>query len=291
MVPTRHDEDRHRAKLATMPARSAPRRWRFAAERPAMPSRELALVTGASGGIGFEFARLLAGDGYDLALVARSENKLRHVAGDLERRFGAQVRVVVQDLSAVDAAAAVFEQVPRCDVLINNAGFASNGRFDRIAETRTNEEVMLDVVTLTALTRKYLPGMLERGYGRVLNVASTSAFMPGPFMAVYYASKAYVLSFSEALWEELRGTGVSVTCLCPGATATGFSKRADVDETPLFKLPVANATRVAEAGYHGMLKGKRVVIPGPSNLLVSISPKITPRRLLLWMSRKAVERP
>jgi short-subunit dehydrogenase len=254
-----------------------------------MATRELALVTGASGGLGFEFARLLAGDGYDLAIVARSGDKLQAVAGELSRRFGVNVQTIVQDLGVPDAAEAVFAQVPRCDILINNAGFASNGRFDELPEARIREELLLDVVTLTELTRKYVPGMRERKSGRILNVASTAAFLPGPFMAVYYAAKAYVLSFSEAIAEELAGSGVTATCLCPGATATGFQDRAAVHDKLLLKLPTAKAPDVARAGYYGMLRGKRVVIPGLTNNIVAISPKITPRRLLLWMSRKAVE--
>ena len=152
------------------------------------------------------------------------------------------------------------------------------------------EEVALDVLTLTELTRKYLPGMIERRSGRILNVASTAGFLPGPFMAVYYASKAYVISFSEALWEELRGTGVSVTVLCPGATETGFGARANMGKTMLFSLPLSKPEPVAKAGYRAMMRGARLTTPWPpSNWLVSISPHLTPRRLLLWMSRKAVE--
>ena len=189
-----------------------------------------------------------------------------------------------------DAADAVAARIPQCDVLINNAGFATNGRFERIAEERMTEEIVLDVLTLTRLTRKYVPGMIARGAGKILNVASTAGFLPGPFMAVYYAGKAYVLSFSQALAEELRGTGVTVTCFCPGATATGFGERAGVHGTLLFKLPVSNATDMARAGYRGMLRGKDVVVPWPpSNRLVDVSARLLPRRIMLWFSRKAVE--
>ena len=248
-----------------------------------------ALVTGASGGLGLEFARLLAADGYDLVLVARSAEKLEANARELSDRFGVKVEAIPMDLGRIDAAAELFARVPDCDVLINNAGFASNGRFDLTDEARTREELLLDVVTLTELTRKYLPAMRARGSGRIMNVASTAAFLPGPFMSVYYASKAYVLSFSQALTEELRSTGVTVTCLCPGATATGFVDRAKMHGTVLNRLPLANAAAVARAGYRGMMRGKDLVIPGPSNKFVAVSSKITPRRLLLWMSRKAVE--
>lgn len=249
-----------------------------------------AVVTGASGGLGLEFAKLLAADKYDLVLIARSGDKLNAVAAELRDRHGVSVETLPMDLSKPDAAAAVFARVPECDVLINNAGFGTNARFDDISEERIREEVMLGVLTLTELTRAYLPGMRARRAGRILNVASTAGFLPGPFMAVYYACKAYVLSFSQAIAEELRGTGVSATCLCPGATATGFAERAHSANTLLFqRLPVANAASVARAGYACMLRGQDLVIPGLYNKLVWLGPKVTPRRLLLWMSRRTSE--
>lgn len=253
-------------------------------------SRKLALVTGASGGLGAEFAALLAADGYDLVLVARSADRLENRAAELRDRYGVNVTPVAMDLAKSDAAAALANRIPSCDVLINNAGFATNSRFDRIAEERIAEEIVLDVLTLTLLTRAYLPGMIARGGGKVLNVASTAGFLPGPFMAVYYACKAYVLSFSQAIGEELRGTGVTVSCFCPGATRTGFADRAGVHGTLLFKLPASDARATARAGYRGMLAGKELVIPWPpSNWLVALAARITPRRLLLWVSRKSVE--
>ena len=248
-----------------------------------------AIVTGASGGLGLEFAKLLASDGHDLVLIARSADKLEALAGELRSQHGVEVEVLVQDLGVPDAAARVVERVASCDILVNNAGFASNGRFDSIPPERVREELLLDVVTLTELTRSYLPGMCERRNGHVLNVASTAALLPGPFMAVYYASKAYVLSFSQALSEELRGSGVTVTALAPGATATGFAERADVVNSLLFRLPTAGAGAVAEAGYRGMLAGKDLVIPGFSNQLLALLIRFTPRRLLLWISRKLTE--
>lgn len=253
-------------------------------------ARKLALVTGASGGLGAEFARLLAADGYDLALVARSEDKLRAIAAELQRAHGVDVQILVQDLSASGAVAAVTAWIPRCDVLVNNAGFASYGYFHELPPERLHEEMMLDVVTLTDLTRAYLPAMREAGSGRVLNIASTAAFAPGPFGAVYYASKAYVLSFSQAIANELHGSGVTVTCLCPGATATDFQSRAEIEHrTLLFRLPVANAQAVARAGYRGMQRGKAVVIPGFLNNVVAFAPRITPRAMLTWVSRKLIE--
>jgi short-subunit dehydrogenase len=232
---------------------------------------------------------LLAVDRYDLVLIARSGDKLEAIAAELRDRHGVSVETLAMDLSGPGAAAAVLARVPECDVLINNAGFATNGRFDEIADERIREEVILDVLTLTELTRAYLPDMRASGSGRILNVASTAGFLPGPFMAVYYAAKAYVISFSQAVAEESRGTGVTVTCLCPGATATGFATRARASETLLFKRHVADAASVALAGYRGMMRGRDLVIPGISNKLVPLAARLSPRRLLLWVSRKSVE--
>lgn len=249
-----------------------------------------AIVTGASGGLGLEFAKLLAADHYDLVLIARSADTLIAIAADLKNRYGVNVETLPLDLSKPGAAAAVFARVPECDVLINNAGFGTNGHFEETSEERIREEVTLDVVTLTELARAYLPQMCARKAGRILNVASTAGFLPGPFMAVYYACKAYVLSFSQAIAEELRGSGVTVTCLCPGPTATRFADRAHATQTRLFRVqPVGNAAAVALAGYRGMQRGRDLVIPGLWNNLVALSSKIAPRRILLWVSRKTNE--
>jgi short-subunit dehydrogenase len=257
----------------------------------APPPRKLALVTGASGGLGLEFARLLAADGYDVALASRSAGKLEDVARSLRESYGIDAQTLAIDLGVPDAADRVIERFPRCDVLINNAGFANRGRFDGLAESDIDEELTLDVVTLVKLTRKYLPGMVERRDGKILNVASTAGFLPGPFMAVYYAGKAFVISFSQAIGDELRGTGVTVSCLCPGATNTGFADRAKLKDSLLFKrLKPAAALPVAKAGYRGMLAGKGIIVPLPvTNWIVELGVRVTPRRVLLWMSRKAVE--
>lgn len=251
---------------------------------------KLALVTGASGGIGLEFAKQLAGAGYDIAIVARSGDKLQEIAEDLKTNFGINVQPITLDLALADAAQQLLARVPSCDVLINNAGFGNSGRFANLNVSDIRDEIQVDVAVLTQLTRLYLPGMLERRGGKILNVASTADFVPGPNMAVYYAAKAYVISFSRALAYEVRGTGVSVTVLCPGATATGFQKRAHLGETLLFRLGKANAAKVAEAGIHGMVHGKTVVIPGVMNKLVAISPRISPSRLLTSISAKLIER-
>lgn len=251
---------------------------------------KLALITGASYGMGLEFAKLLARAGYNLAIAGRSSEKLEMNAQSLRLQFGVQVDCVVADLGESAGIAALFERVPSCDVLVNNAGFANYGKFAGISETHIVDEIQLDVVAVARLTRRYLPGMISRKDGKILNVASTAAFVPGPSAAVYYASKAFVLSFSEAISYELRGTGVTVTCLCPGPTATGFQERAKAESLLLFRLPMASAAKVAQAGIDGMMRGKAVVVPGFFNTLVALSSKISPRPLLLAISEKLLQR-
>ena len=244
----------------------------------------LALVTGASGGIGLEFAKLLAQAGYNLALVARSHEKLQSVAADLRSRFGVNAEAIALDLSVDGAARELYALVPSCDVLINNAGFANSGKFVELPERDIDAEMHLNIVTLTHLTRLYLPGMLQRKNGKVLNVASTAGFVAGPNMAVYYASKAFVISFSEAFAYEVRGSGVTATVLCPGATATGFQTRARQQSMLLTRLGLADAAKVAKAGFDGMMRGKTMVVPGIMNVFVANAPKFTPRALLTRIS-------
>jgi len=250
-----------------------------------------AIITGASGVFGHGFAHKCAEAGMDCVLVARSEQKLQDLAAELRDRYNVKADVTTLDLSVPGASRELFARVPTCDVLINNAGFASSGAFQDIEESRLLEEIQLDVAALTHLTRLYLPGMLQRKSGRVLNVASTAGFLPGPFMSVYYACKAYVLSFSQALAEEVRGTGISVTCLAPGATSgTGFEVRANVAQTHLFRLQRSNSVEsVVNAGFNGMMKGKDLIVPGLMNKLAALSPRITPRRMLIRISRRLIE--
>jgi short-subunit dehydrogenase len=247
-----------------------------------------AIVTGASGGLGLEFAKLLAKDGADLVLVARSGDKLERLASELRAAHGTKVETIAQDLGVFDAVARITGRVRECDVLINNAGFANRGKFDEIAPEATREELLLDVVTLTELTRAYLPGMRAARSGRILNVASTAGFLPGPYGAVYYAAKAYVISFSQAIAEELRGSGVTVTCLCPGATDTGFADRANMRNTLLFRMPRADAPSVALAGYRAMLAGHDLCVPGLRNQLTGVFAKFAPRRMLLRVSARLI---
>src|SRR6266550_6618870 len=216
--------------------------------------KETALITGASSGIGLDLARLFAKDGHDVILVARSEGKLREVAAGLERDFGVKAHVIVADLARPDAPRQLFDALPvDVDVLVNNAGFGVTGPFAGTDLAKELEMIQVNVVALTHLTKLLLPPMIARRRGRVLNVASTAAFQPGPLMAVYYATKAYVLSFSEAIADELRDSGVSVTALCPGPTETGFAAAANVGATRLFTMSKpADSRAVAEAGYEAM---------------------------------------
>ena len=250
-----------------------------------------ALITGASSGIGLDLAHLFAADGHDVVLVARSEDKLRALGKELEAKHGITATVIVADLAKPDAPQQISVIAPPVDVLVNNAGYGTSGKF---AETDLRAEldmIQVNVSALTHLTKLFLPQMLERKRGRILNVASTAAFQPGPLMAVYYATKAYVLSFSEAIAEELRGTGVTVTALCPGPTATEFQKNAGLGSEALLKLmrPVSSMD-VARAGYHGLMRGKRIVIPGMKNKLGVQSLRVSPRALVTRVVRGLQER-
>jgi short-subunit dehydrogenase len=252
--------------------------------------RRTALVTGASSGIGLELAKLLAADGHDLVMVARSSANLEQAAAALREKYGITVNCIAKDLAQPNAGNELYAQVRSCDVLVNNAGFGTHGKFAQSDFAIELQEIQLNVVTLTELTRLFLPGMIAQKFGRVLNVASTAAFQPGPLMAVYYASKAFVLSFSEAIAEEVRGSGVTVTCLCPGATQTGFQERADMGDVPLFRAMVADPGRVAKAGYRAMQRGKSLVIPGTKNKLLAFSTKVSPRSVVTKISRAVLER-
>jgi short-subunit dehydrogenase len=250
----------------------------------------IALVTGASGGIGLELARLFARDGHDLVLVARRAEKLAVLARDLEERYRVQVRPIRRDLARPDAPAALFDECGEVDFLVNNAGFGYRGRFTDAAPGTLAEMLEVNVTALTQLTRLFLPGMLERNSGRILNVASIAAFQPGPLMAVYYASKAYVLSFSEAVRAELEVTGVTVTTLCPGPTRSDFADRAGFARRSLLSRRVMSAADVAEIGYIGMMEGRGVVIPGSLNRIGATGARLVPRSLAASFARRIHER-
>jgi short-subunit dehydrogenase len=251
-----------------------------------MPSRPTALVTGASSGIGRELALVLARHGYDLVLVARRKAELESLAAELQSAHRTTSLVVPVDLSAADAVAAVSDAVDdagvEIDVLVNNAGLGGHGRFAETDVTSDEQQLAVNIVALTRLTKAFLPAMLSRRRGRILNVASTAAFQPGPYMAVYYASKAYVLSFTEALAEELRGTGVTATALCPGAVHTDFFEVAALGRNSRLERSAGTLTAdvVAQAGYDAMVRGRPMVIPGVMNRIGMESLRIAPRRLV-----------
>lgn len=242
-----------------------------------------ALVTGASTGIGRELALLFARDGYDLVLVARNEGALADVANQISK-LGRRTHVFAADLSDPAAAGRLHERLTAeriaVDVLVNNAGVGARGRFDRIPLERQIAMIQLNVTSLTALTHLLLPGMLERNEGGILNVASTAAFQPGPLMSVYYATKAYVLSFTEGIAEELSETALKITCLAPGPTETEFARAASMTTSRLFKGEVMSAAEVAKAGYDGWRDGQRLVIPGTRNLIGALTVRFTPREMV-----------
>ena len=250
-----------------------------------------ALITGASTGIGREMADLAARDGYDVVLVARSDKVLQAVAADIRQKWNKQVLVLAKDLTQVNAAREIFNAVTeaRADVqiLVNNAGFGLVGRLWQLEEQQLLDMVQLNVTALTDMTRLFLPSLIQKKYGRIMNVSSTAAFQPGPLMAVYYATKAYVLSFSEAVHNEAQDFGVSVTCLCPGPTLTEFDKRAGVSNTKLFTSGrVMSARKVAEIGWDGMKRGKPLVITGAKNRLLAFLTRFAPIQLTASMARK-----
>lgn len=249
--------------------------------------RPLALVTGASSGIGADLARELARDGHDLVLTARRVEPMAALAQELAGH-GAMATVVAADLAKPGAAAGLANEIAgrglAVDVLINNAGLGANGSFHDLDPGRNAEMLQVNVVALTELTRQLLPGMIARRRGRVMLVASTAAFQPGPQMAVYCATKAYLLSLGEAIAYELRGTGVTVTTVCPGATATNFSQVAGAGTSGLFKsglIPVMTSAAVARGAYRALKAGRRVAILGLANKLVAYSGRFSPHFLAL----------
>jgi short-subunit dehydrogenase len=248
----------------------------------ATPIRPLALVTGASSGIGADLARELARDGHDVVLTARSVEPLQNLAAELER-YGVTATAITTDLSNPGAAAELAGEIERralqVDVLVNNAGLGAVGRFDLADPKRVSEMLHVNVVALTELTRLLLPGMVARRRGKVLLVASTASFQPGPRMAVYFATKAYVLSLGEALTYELRGTGVTVTTLCPGATSTNFFKVASAKDIALG--PMMSAAKVAQIGYRALKSGRRVVVAGTLNKILTVASRLAPHAITL----------
>jgi uncharacterized protein len=261
-----------------------------------MDKRQTALITGSTSGIGLELATIFAKDGIDLALVSRSKADLEKIKITLEKIYNVKVFVYACDLAKADAAQQVYEVMCNEGInisyLANNAGFGDYSEFIDSDAGKNYDMMMLNMVTLTEMAHLFLPNMKEEGFGRILNVASTAAFQPGPLMSVYYATKAYVLSFSEGISEELAGSGVTVTALCPGPTATKFQKTAKMESSKLSdNMGVMDPQMVAQIGYEAMNEGEVVVITGFLNkiiaVLVRFIPRFLVRKMILQIQKKA----
>jgi hypothetical protein len=255
-----------------------------------------ALITGASTGIGYALSKCFAADRHNLVLVARQEQRLRQVVQELQQQFGVSAKIIAIDLARPESPQKIAEETHKnalqIDYLVNNAGFGLGGKF---AETdlRVELEMMqVNTAALMHLSKLFLSEMLERRSGGILNVASTAAFQPGPLMAVYYATKAFVLSFSEAIANELKGTGVTVTTLCPGPTQSEFQQRAHIENTRLIKgkfVGMMTSEEVARLGYQGFIQGKRLIIPGLMNKIGAQSVRLAPRRVATQVARMLQE--
>lgn len=252
--------------------------------------RKTVLITGASSGLGYEFAHIYAKNGYDLVVVARSEGKLFQLKKELEETCGIRVWVFAQDLSRQDAAYEVFDFTLQNDldieILVNNAGFGDYGNFAEFSMERQQELLQVNIVSLVELTRYFLPLMIKRNSGRVINMSSVAAFCAGPEMSLYYASKAFVRSFSEAVAEEVKGSGVHVLALCPGPTATGFEKAADMETSKMFRfIKPKTAKQVAMAGYKASCRGKTLRYYGAEVKMMNIAARLLPRAVTRKFAR------
>lgn len=247
------------------------------------------LITGATSGIGYELSKLFAKNGYNLVLVARNKQRLGELVQQLSQEFSVRTESISKDLSEVISPAEIFAELQEksihIDILVNNAGFNEYGVFFNTDIQRELQMIQVNLVSLTYLTKLLLPGMLKQKYGKILNVASTGSFVPGPYNAVYCATKAYVLSFSEAIAEELKDTNVTVTALCPGATKTQFAQRAKMEHTKLFSGKVMDAEKVAEVGFDALMRGKASVIAGCANRLTVFFLRFMPRNIVAKMAK------
>lgn len=257
-------------------------------------SKKTALITGATSGIGYELTKLFAQNGFDLAIVARNMARLDKVSGEVQRGPNVTVQVIPKDLSQPTAAEEIYRELQskgiEVDVLVNNAGFNVYGPFRKTSAQKELQMMQVHMLTLTHLTKLFLPGMLKRKFGKVLNLASTASFTPGAGDAVYCATKAYVLSFSEAIAEELKGTGVTVTALCPGPTKTEFAERAEMADTKIFQGSLSSAAEVAQAGYRAMMQGRTTVVVGLNNKLMIFSLRFSPRNLVTKIGKSLLSR-
>ena len=252
--------------------------------------KKVALVTGASSGFGYEFCHLLAEDGYDLVVVARRKEKLDELATIIQQKYARTVHVLVVDLTEDSSTEKLYQSIKgqgiQIEVLINNAGVGRFGNFHEMDQQSDDEMIKLNISALTSLTKLFVKDMIKNGSGRILNVASLAAFQPaGPMMAVYYASKAYVLSFTRSLRSELKGTGVTITALCPGPTRTEFGQTDHVQTTRMFKIANTSSRQVAEAGYNAMMKNRATVVPGLLNKLLAIGGELPPRIIALQINK------
>ena len=257
--------------------------------------KRTALITGASSGFGVEFARNFAKDGNNLVLTARRLENLDLLAEEIREKYKVEVMVLGRDLSKMDDIENIFDTLQKenihIDYLVNNAGFGDYGNFYEANLEKLEQMMDVNIKALTKLTYLFVNPMIDKGFGKILNVASTAAFQPGPLMAVYYASKAYVLSFSEAISNELKGTGVTVTTLCPGASESEFLTTAQLEKSRLFRIKrLPSSKEVADFGYKEMMKGSMTVIPGLANKTGAMSVRFIPRKWVLKMVRKIQER-
>ena len=258
-------------------------------------SPQTVLITGATSGIGRELALIFAREGYNLHIVARTEQTLNTLTQELEQSHHIRCRYTICDLSQPTAAEMLVQEIKKqgehIDILVNNAGFGNWGRFDETNLSTEIEEIQLNILSLVKLTKFFVPEMKQRRCGKILNVASTAGFVPGPYMAIYYATKAFVISFSEALREEMRGSGITVSVVCPGETPTNFQKRAGIGRINLTrKVFMTDSAYVAREAYEGLMGNRAVIIPGMKNKLLMFSrrllPRITVRAIVRWMNIK-----
>lgn len=260
-------------------------------QSPTQNASRTALITGGSSGIGLALAKKFADHGYDLVLVARNLESLEKAGTKLNQDTAVKVTTIAKDLSQPNAPKEIYQELKQkniaVDILVNNAGFGTEGAFVKTNLITELEMIQVNITALTHLTKLFLPDMLARGEGKILNVASTAGFQPGPFFAVYFATKAYVLSFTEALAEEVRGTGVIVTALCPGPTKTSFAERAETQGKGVFmrETRLLKADEVARIGYNALMKGKAVVVPGLTNKLMVFLLRLSPRRVVTKVVR------
>ncbi len=253
-------------------------------------AKETVLITGASSGLGMGLAKLFAADGSDLVLVARREDRLIELANELKAEHGIEVHVLPKDLSKKSAPKEIFGHLKKekiqIDVVVNNAGFGNKGTIAELDADLQMDMLQVNAAALTHLTSLFLPGIVERGYGGILNVGSLAGFQPGPNLAVYYATKAYVLSYTEALAEEITNPNIKISCLAPGPVRTEFGEKSDLEDSLLFKMSLLDMEPVVEAGYQGFRKGKTIVIPGIKQQIVPFLNRFTPRILVRKIAKK-----